>query len=505
MRNEDASVKSVLNTFSDAADKCTGIGTFAMVDCSADKESKKLCKKLKIEPNPYTLRHYHNGEYRKEYDRQLTSKSITRFMNDPTGDIPWDEDPSSANVVHIENRKAFTKLLAMKRPTLVMFYAPWCGHCKRLKPEYCEAANELNGKFILAAVDATQSSNEYVVQKFNVEGYPTLHYFENGQHKFRFTGLNTKEGIMAWLKNPTEKPLMEEKKTEEKPWSEIPSEVVHLDDEKFDAFMASHSSVLVMFYAPWCGHCNKAKPEYMAAAEMLKKDKIDGVLAAVDATVHRKAAEKVGVEGFPTFAYYKKGKYSWKVNERTKDGFYKFMKNPVEPPSEDSGWSAEDSSVLHLVGDNFKSELKKKRDALVMFYAPCERQFICSFHLPVIFSFSNIYKFAFYCKRTKPFYWEAARQLSDESRIALAAVDCSVETSLCSDFGIKGFPTIIYLSYGKNRLDYHGRYDNAQAFVDFVKQAGHKDYSWVYLSNLQFFILELTAVYLLHSYFKHCF
>ena len=36
-----------------------------------------------------------------------------------------------------------------------------------------------------------------------------------------------------------------------------------------------------------CGHCKKAKPEYMTAAKRLKDDGIDAVLAAVDATVHK--------------------------------------------------------------------------------------------------------------------------------------------------------------------------------------------------------------------------
>lgn len=43
----------------------------------------------------------------------------------------------------------------------------------------------------------------------------------------------------------------------------------------------------------------------------------------------RKTAEKVGVEGYPTFAYFKDGKFAWKINERTKDGFYAFMKKYV--------------------------------------------------------------------------------------------------------------------------------------------------------------------------------
>lgn len=443
-----ASLKTALNVMSEAASQAVGQGTIAIVDCHA-AEGKKLCKKLKVLPEPFIIKHYHNGEFHKDYDRQLTAKSVFRFLTDPTGDAPWDEDPTANNVVHLESKSALRKTIALGKRTLVMFYAPWCGHCKALKPHFSAAANELNGEVVLAGMDLTQPGNDEVARIYKIEGYPTIEYFEGGKHKFRYSGENSKDGIISWLKDPTEKPVMREPAEEETPWSEIKSEVVHLTDENFNSFVAGKKSVLVMFYAPWCGHCKKAKPEYMKAAERLKNDGIDGVLAAVDATVHRQVAEKNKVEGFPTFVYYKDGKAAWNVNERTEDGFYKFMKNPVEPPPPELPWSSQPGSVLHLDAAAFKTELKKKKGALVMFYAPW-----CG-----------------HCKKAKPFFSEAADILSNDSRVAFAAVDCTVETSLCQEYGVKGYPTIIFLSYGKNRVDYNGAHD-AKSFADFVLGGG---------------------------------
>lgn len=68
---------------------------------------------------------------------------------------------------------------------LVKFYAPWCGHCKRLAPEYEEAATKLAGDdpaVPLAKVDCTnESGGKDICQQNNVEGYPTVKIFRNGQ------------------------------------------------------------------------------------------------------------------------------------------------------------------------------------------------------------------------------------------------------------------------------------------------------------------------------------
>jgi len=47
------------------------------------------------------LKHYKDGEFHKDYDRLETLQSVVNFMRDPTGDIPWEEDSTAVDVVHI--------------------------------------------------------------------------------------------------------------------------------------------------------------------------------------------------------------------------------------------------------------------------------------------------------------------------------------------------------------------------------------------------------------------
>lgn len=191
---------------------------------------------------------------------------------------------------HIEGPNDFERLLKKeKKPLLTMFYAPWCGHCKKLKPEYAEAATELKGKAVLAGMDTEIPEAYGIRQEFNITGYPTLVYFERGVKKYEYSGGRDKESILEWMKDPKEAPKQQE---EEAPWSETESDVVHLTDDTFDAFLVDNPSVLVMFHAPWCGHCKAMKPHYTEAAATMKEEGIGGVLAAMDATKEPQVAER---------------------------------------------------------------------------------------------------------------------------------------------------------------------------------------------------------------------
>eukprot|EP01087_Luapelamoeba_hula_P023916 TRINITY_DN892_c0_g1_i1.p1 TRINITY_DN892_c0_g1~~TRINITY_DN892_c0_g1_i1.p1 ORF type:complete len:485 (-),score=79.00 TRINITY_DN892_c0_g1_i1:80-1534(-) len=81
---------------------------------------------------------------------------------------------------------------------LVEFFAPWCGHCKHLAPEYETAATTLVGSDVkLAKVDCTE--NEKTCQANGVQGYPTLIFFKNGQPK-EYNGPRQAAGIVDWVR-----------------------------------------------------------------------------------------------------------------------------------------------------------------------------------------------------------------------------------------------------------------------------------------------------------------
>ncbi|CAG9311311.1 unnamed protein product [Blepharisma stoltei] len=92
------------------------------------------------------------------------------------------------------------KAIADNQNILVEFYAPWCGHCKRLAPEYDRAATllkERGSKVAIAKVDATVE--QQAASSRQIRGYPTLIFYQNGRELEKYEGARTAEAIADYL------------------------------------------------------------------------------------------------------------------------------------------------------------------------------------------------------------------------------------------------------------------------------------------------------------------
>merc|ERR1739845_57501 len=104
--------------------------------------------------------------------------------------------------------------------------------------------------------------------------------------------------------------------------------------------------------------------------------------------------------------------------------------------------------VVNLDGDTFYTEVAEKPH-FVLFFAPW-----CG-----------------YCKRVAPKWQKLAEKYNDadDQEVVIAKVDCTIERALCSEQGVRGYPTMkFYKSGAGSGLEYNGRrdFDKFVAFID---------------------------------------
>ncbi|MBA0644476.1 hypothetical protein Goklo_028631 [Gossypium klotzschianum] len=117
---------------------------------------------------------------------------------DDSDSDPYKEPEIDDKDVVVLKEGNFSDFIEKNKFVMVEFYAPWCGHCQALAPEYAAAATELKGEeVVLAKVDATEENE--LAQEYDVQGFPTVYFFVDGEHK-PYPGARNKEAIVTWIK-----------------------------------------------------------------------------------------------------------------------------------------------------------------------------------------------------------------------------------------------------------------------------------------------------------------
>jgi len=192
----------------------------------------------------------------------------------------------------------FDTVVDGSKHVFVEFFAPWCGHCKTLAPEY-EIVGESFGKdktVVIASVDA--DAHKELGSRFDVHGFPTLKFFPKGETTpVAYEGGRTAGDIINYVNGKAGTNVRVKK---------APSAVSVLTDANFDKIVMDGSKdVLVEFYAPWCGHCKNLAPVWEKLASAYSNE-ASVVIANVDADKYRDVGERYGVTGFPTIKFFPK-------------------------------------------------------------------------------------------------------------------------------------------------------------------------------------------------------
>jgi protein disulfide-isomerase-like protein len=202
------------------------------------------------------------------------------------------------DVVHLTPQD-FDTVVNGDSNVLVEFYAPWCGHCKNLAPEWKIAGETFteSDDIVIAAFDAT--TDNALASKFDVKGYPTIKYFPKGNKDLpeEYQGGRTADGIVKWVNDKIGTARKVKK---------APSTVKQLTEGDFDKLVLGDKGALVEFYAPWCGHCKQLTPTYEELGKVYAGES-GVVIGKVDATEEETLGQKYEIQGFPTIKWFPPG------------------------------------------------------------------------------------------------------------------------------------------------------------------------------------------------------
>lgn len=160
--------------------------------------------------------------------------------------------PKDSAVVKLTTEN-FKDVITNSEIVLAEFFAPWCGHCKKLAPEYVQAAKILKDEhnITLAQIDCTEDQELCMGQ--GVQGYPTLKVFKNGEIDAEsaqtYNGARTSDAIVEYMIKAS-----------------LPSVITVEDVKDLDALLVNATSPVIVNYG-----ISKLDKNFLSIADSLNE------------------------------------------------------------------------------------------------------------------------------------------------------------------------------------------------------------------------------------------
>ncbi|QNE88613.1 thioredoxin [Corynebacterium incognita] len=100
-----------------------------------------------------------------------------------------------SNIIDVTTETFRSSVVDSDKLTVVDFWAPWCGPCKKLSPLLEEISDEMGDDVQIAKVNVDEERN--LGAMFQIMSIPTVLIFKDGEKVSEFTGLRPKASIVA--------------------------------------------------------------------------------------------------------------------------------------------------------------------------------------------------------------------------------------------------------------------------------------------------------------------
>lgn len=247
---------------------------FGTLDCTIHEG---LCNMHNIRAYPTTV--IFNQSNIHEYGGHHSAEEILEFI----------EDLRHPSVVTLTpaNFKELIKERSRDEIWVVDYYAPWCGPCQSLMPEWKRMARHVSGLINVGSVDCQKYSS--LCSKEYVNSYPEIRLYpanrDNPNYYHAYSGWQRDAySLKSWA------------------LSYLPQLTASLTPETIDEkVLSGKDHWLIDFYAPWCGPCRSFAPEFEFVARLLKGKVKTG---KVDCEQFGYICQRAGIRAYPTVKLY---------------------------------------------------------------------------------------------------------------------------------------------------------------------------------------------------------
>ncbi|KAF2905585.1 hypothetical protein ILUMI_00591 [Ignelater luminosus] len=320
--------KSFVNDYEKAAKALDGVIKIGAVNAD---DNSALVKEFSVQGYP-TIKIF-NAEKgtTKDYQGEHTAKALVSFVlnivqNKVNTRLVGDLSPAVFRLKHVKElteRNFDDTVLASKESWLVVFYSPFCKHCKQLATQWSNIVSSLKDKIKLGSIDASFYTTK--ASEYKVTGYPTILFFPKGKKKsssgIQYSGIRTADDIIEWVM---------EKFAENLP----PPEIVQILDFYSLESTCDKKPYCIVSILPHISDCqSKCRNEYLDILKNVSSDykkwQWGWVWSEANAQPHLEEGLQLGGAGYPTMAAVSvtKMKYSVLAGSFSYDSINHFLRD----------------------------------------------------------------------------------------------------------------------------------------------------------------------------------